>query len=294
MTDAFVGIDVSESGLALAVHQSDHRFECPLDPSTPHKLINQLKTLQPKLIVLSATHGGAAIRLAAALHAAGFQTVAVDERSLRKFAQKESENGHRADLLARYAAGIRQGPTSRVGRANEIDALLLRRAELVAMLDAERARQQSSESTTSNDIAAHVFEIEKRIAGIDFQLKQHLREAGVWRVKSELSQSLPAVALVSVAIAAAVVLLLLPLWIVKYPPLLDYPNHLARVFILTHINDPNYQFSEYYTATIGPYPYLTMDVLLMGLQKFTSIVTGGRIILSLCVGCVVFCPASQP
>src|SRR6185436_12285865 len=44
-----------------------------------------------------------------------------------------------------------------------------------------------------------------------------------------------------------------------------------------------YQFSEYYTATIGPYPYLTMDVLLMGLQKFTSIVTGGRIILSLCV-----------
>jgi len=60
MTDAFVGIDVSESGLALAVHQSDRRFECPLDPSALDKLINELKTLQPKLIVLSATRGGAA------------------------------------------------------------------------------------------------------------------------------------------------------------------------------------------------------------------------------------------
>jgi len=284
MTDAFVGIDVSESGLALAVHQSDRRFECPLDPSAPDKLINELKTLQPKLIVLSATRGGAAaIALVAALHAAGFPIVAVDEATLRKFARKETQSAHRPDLLARYAAGISQDPTSRVASANEIDALLLRRAELVGMLDDERGRRQSSESTTINEIAAHVFEIEKRIAGIDFQLKQHLRAAGVWRVKSELSQSLPAVALVSVAIAAAAVLLLLPLWIVKYPPLLDYPNHLARVFILTHINDPNYQFSQYYTATFGPYPYLTMDVLLLGLQKFTSIVTGGRIILSLCV-----------
>jgi CheY-like chemotaxis protein len=97
-------------------------------------------------------------------------------------------------------------------------------------------------------------------------LKKFLREAGVWRVKSELSQRLPATALIGLAFAAAV-LLVLPLWIVKYPPLLDYPNHLARVFILTHINDPNYQFSQYYTVTFGPYPYLTMDVLLMGLQK---------------------------
>src|SRR5881394_1158924 len=171
MTDAFVGIDVSESGLALAVHQSDHRFECPLDPSAPDKLINELKTLQPKLIVLAVTHGGAAIPLAAALHDAGFPIVAVDETSLRKFAQKESANADRADLLARCAAGIRQAPTSRIARAHEIGALLLRRAELVGMLDAERARRQSSESTTSNEIAAHVFEIEKRIAGIDFQLK---------------------------------------------------------------------------------------------------------------------------
>ena len=172
---------------------------------------------------------------------------------------------------------------SEVGHANEIDALLIRRAQLVEMLDAERARRQSSQSINSSEIASHVFEIEKRIAHIDFRLEQYRREGGARRVKSELSQSLPAITLISLAVTAAAVLLVLPLWIVKYPPLLDYPNHLARVFILTHINDPNYQFSQYYTATLGAYPYLTMDVLLLGLQKVTSIFTGGRIILSLCV-----------
>src|SRR6185436_4777019 len=123
------------------------------------KLINELQTLQPKLIVLAADHGGAGIPLAAALHAAGFPIVAAEQTSLRKFAQKESENASRADLLARCAAGIRLDPMARAARANEIDALLRRRAELVEMLDAERARRQSSESSTSNEIAAHVFEI---------------------------------------------------------------------------------------------------------------------------------------
>src|SRR6185436_9981909 len=139
---------------------------------------------------------------------------------------------------------------------------------------------QSSESVSYKEIATHIFAIQKRIAGIDLQLKRYLREAGVWRLKR---QSVRTIALISFAVLAAAVLLVIPLWIVKYPPLLDYPNHLARVFILTHINDPNYQFSQYYTVTFGPYPYLTMDVLLIGLQKLFSILTGGRVILSLCV-----------
>ena len=315
MTDAFVGIDVSESGLTLAVHQSDRRFECPLDKTGPEKLINELKTIEPRLIALAARGLSAEIPLAAALHAAGLPIVAIDETTLRNFAEKEiwsapaepsgdgaldpdsSDAGekirsavaatlrrtpNRAAWLARFAASTNRKPKSSDEYANELNASLLRRAQLVEMLDAERKRRQSSESTTGSEIADHIFEIEKRIAGIDFQLRRRLREAGVWRIKSELSPRLPAPALISLVIAAAA-LLLLPLWIVKYPPLLDYPNHLARVFILTHINDPNYQFSQYYTATFGAYPYLTMDVLLLGLQKVTTIFTGGRIILSLCV-----------
>ncbi len=110
--------------------------------------------------------------------------------------------------------------------------------------------------------------------------KKTLSESGVGRVKSAASQTTSRILLKSLGVATAAALLVLPLWIVKYPPLLDYPNHLARVFILTHINDPGYRFSEYYSVTFGPYPYLTMDVLLRALQQLFSIITGGRIILS--------------
>lgn len=280
MTDAFVGIDISESGLALAIHQSDHRFECPLDSSTPGKIIDEVKELKPKLIALADSRGGTEIPIAAALYAAGLPTIVVNRTAVRRFAQKESVEGNSAEMLARSAAHAKQESTS--AYANEIKALLERRTQLAGILDAERERQQSSDSISRTEIGSHIFAIQKRIAAVDFQLKKCLREAGVWRVKSETSQSVTAIALSSFAIAAAAVLLVLPLWIVKYPPLLDYPNHLARIFILTHINDPNYQFSQYYTVTFGPYPYLTMDVLLMGLRKVFSFVTGGRIILSLC------------
>ena len=44
MTGAFVGIEVSESGLTLAVHQSDHRFECAVDPATAEEKVEHLGT----------------------------------------------------------------------------------------------------------------------------------------------------------------------------------------------------------------------------------------------------------
>src|SRR5919197_403142 len=107
MTDAFVGIDVSESGLALAVHQSDYRFECVFDPSTASKLISELQRLQPKLIALAAGRNGADIPLVAALHCAGLPTIVVDEPSVRRFAASESLDGDNAQQLAGFAANSR-------------------------------------------------------------------------------------------------------------------------------------------------------------------------------------------
>src|SRR5947207_12120154 len=104
MTDGFVGIDVSDSGLRLAVHQSDFRFECPLDPSTSKTLIDELERLEPKLIVLEASRSGTEIPLAAALHTVGLPAVVFDATAVRKFARKESVDGSQAEILASFAA----------------------------------------------------------------------------------------------------------------------------------------------------------------------------------------------
>ena len=93
--------------------------------------------------------------------------------------------------------------------------------------------------------------------------------------------------------------LLAPIWTVRYPPLVDYPNHLATAFVLAHLKDPAFRFRDFYAADWNSYPYLTMDVFLVGLQHFVSIDLAGRLLLSLCVLSVpsaawFFRPSSQP
>lgn len=78
-------------------------------------------------------------------------------------------------------------------------------------------------------------------------------------------------------------ILLVPIWLVKNPPLLDYPNHLARAFVLTHLRDPVFRFQQFYRADWGLYPYLLMDLSLIGLQRIFPIFLAGRIFLSFCV-----------
>ncbi len=77
--------------------------------------------------------------------------------------------------------------------------------------------------------------------------------------------------------------LLLPVWLVRYPPLLDYPNHLARSFVLAHLNDPAFHFRGFYRAEWGPYPYLGMDLALVTLQRVLPAEVAGKVFLSLCV-----------
>jgi hypothetical protein len=77
-------------------------------------------------------------------------------------------------------------------------------------------------------------------------------------------------------------MLLAPIWSVEFPPLLDYPNHLARAFVLAHLNDPGFSFSKFYEADWGAYPYLGMDASLAVLDRIFSIETAGRVFLSLC------------
>ncbi len=62
-------------------------------------------------------------------------------------------------------------------------------------------------------------------------------------------------------------MLLAPIWTVAFPPLLDYPNHLARAFVLAHLSDAHFSFRNFYRADWGAYPYLGMDASLAVLDR---------------------------
>ncbi len=85
-------------------------------------------------------------------------------------------------------------------------------------------------------------------------------------------------AIAFVLLAAAI---LLPIWVVHYPPLLDFPNHVASSFVLAHLHDPSYTFGQYYAGEWGLKPYITTDFLMMELGKVVAPLVAGKILLSL-------------
>ena len=79
------------------------------------------------------------------------------------------------------------------------------------------------------------------------------------------------------------------LWASVYPPLLDYPNHLARAFILNRY-DESAAFREAFVPDWKPTPYLGADLLFEALLSFLDPLDAGRVVLSLsfvlfAVGC---------
>jgi hypothetical protein len=76
---------------------------------------------------------------------------------------------------------------------------------------------------------------------------------------------------------------IIPFWTVRYPVVTDYPNHLARWFVLFHMKDAAYHFANFYAPAWGPLPYILPDILAMALQYFLPIDLVGRCILSLCI-----------
>ncbi|HEY0329017.1 MAG TPA: hypothetical protein VGC77_07930 [Rhodopseudomonas sp.] len=81
-------------------------------------------------------------------------------------------------------------------------------------------------------------------------------------------------AAVALAIALAV-----PFFLVDVPPVLDYPNHLARYFILAHPDDAT--LSRMFEPRWEILPNLGMDVIGVGLLKLLPVHVGGRLCLAL-------------
>jgi hypothetical protein len=86
------------------------------------------------------------------------------------------------------------------------------------------------------------------------------------------------------ALVPLCVILLAPLALVDMPPLLDYPNHLARAVVLAFGHDPI--LSHIYAAHWAVIPNLGTDLVLPPLLRVLPIHLAGRIVL----GCAILLP----
>jgi hypothetical protein len=57
------------------------------------------------------------------------------------------------------------------------------------------------------------------------------------------------------AFAILAVATCVPIWIARYLPLLDEPNHLSAVAVWHYLKDPSWNFDQYYSLNLVPLPY---------------------------------------
>jgi hypothetical protein len=77
-------------------------------------------------------------------------------------------------------------------------------------------------------------------------------------VSGEKARGTPAerLALFRWLFAALSVLSIVPCWTVRYPVLADYPQYLARCFVLFHARDSAHHFRGCYAPDWAPFPYV--------------------------------------
>lgn len=195
-TQMYVGIDVSEAHLDLALHTGETWRE-PYTPEGLDRLLARLRTLSVALVVLEAT-GGLERLLAAVLAAQGLPLAILNPRRIRAFAVAEGllakTDQIDARLIARFAERIRplaqRLPTPEQA---ELDALVLRRRQLLEMLAAERHRLGRSPQAAQPSLERHIAYLQSEAETLERDIEQRIEASPLWKLNHELLRSAPGV-----------------------------------------------------------------------------------------------------
>lgn len=196
-----VGIDVAKETLEVALGPGECRC-CSNDEAGIAELVEGLKALRPERIVLEAT-GGYERALVAALGVAALPVVVVNPRQVRDFAKAlgilAKSDPLDAEVLRRFAEAVR--PECRPladAQTRELEALLVRRRQLLAMLGAERQRLAQAVPVVRGELRAHIAWLVKRVKDSDRELDGRLRASPLWRERERLFRTVQGVGRVTV------------------------------------------------------------------------------------------------
>jgi len=74
----------------------------------------------------------------------------------------------------------------------------------------------------------------------------------------------------------------LPVWLYRYPPLWDYPNHLARVYILHNYNAIE-AFQRVFYVSAVPIPNLAIELFFLVALRFVNIYLASKLFLTFAI-----------
>ena len=212
MSDSvFVGIDVSSQTLEVACSTELQTWQVPNDPAGIEQLTSQLAQLKPALVVLEAT-GGYEFEAACSIQACGLAVAVVNPRMARDFARAmgvlAKTDALDAHMLAAFARVLHQHPERQRfvrpladAELQRLQALVLRRRQIVQMLVAERHRIRIAHAAARPSIERVIEFLKRELGDSDAEVTEHVQHHHAELAKA--LSSVPGVGAVSVAVLLA-------------------------------------------------------------------------------------------
>jgi transposase len=181
----FVGIDVSGQTLQVASSAETKTWQVANDGTGIEQLAAQLGGLKPALVVLEAT-GGYEFEAACALQAVGLAVAVVNPRTARDFARAmgtlAKTDALDARMLAAFARALHQHPERERfvkpladAELQRLQALVLRRRQLVQMITSERQRMRISHVAARPSIERVIEFLKAELGDSDAQVAAHVQ-----------------------------------------------------------------------------------------------------------------------
>ncbi len=212
MSDSvFIGIDVSSQTLEVASSAQAKTWQARNDAHGIESLCSQLTALGPALVVLEAT-GGYEFEAACALQAVGLAVAVVNPRMARDFARAmgalAKTDALDAHMLAAFARVLHQHPERERfvkpladAQLQQLQALVLRRRQIVQMLTGERQRLRISHAAARPSIERVIEFLKQELGDSDTEVAAHVQHH-----HAQLAQALtsvPGIGAASVAVLLA-------------------------------------------------------------------------------------------
>jgi len=206
-SEIVLGIDVSKRSLEVKVHGEAKGWKVGNDVDGHRTLIEQMKALQPELIVFEAT-GGYESRAVKALSEAGFGVAVVNPTRVRRFAEGfgilAKTDKIDAQVIAHFASVVRPRVNSRQTPLEEqLAAYVERRRQLLVELTAEKNRLSTCPDCVREGIEEHITWLEERIESLETNIQVCISSKPEWQERSEVIDSVPGVGVVTASTMVA-------------------------------------------------------------------------------------------
>jgi transposase len=199
----FVGIDVSKDWFDVAIFGEKRTRQFANTKKEIGKLVRWMREFQPTLIVVEAT-GGYEEVLVQTLFEAGLPVARVSPQRVRQYAKAKGRLAKTdpldAQLLAEYGKAIQ--PRLFVGKSEErkqLSALVARRNQLNAMLQAEKNRRRGQTGAVHNSLQKVIACLETELQQMDQEIHALLQEHADLQAQEKLLRTAKSIGAVTAA-----------------------------------------------------------------------------------------------